>query len=603
MPHLPTPNLLERSLEGTRAAATDPVRRTRVLLVDDSDEDARYLTLLLKRPFPEGRFEVFRAASFAEGLQKANELAVDVGLFDQNLGDGTGLELLGALRSMGSDIPVILLTGMDSSALDAAALRAGAADYLPKADLTPWLLERSIRYAREQAATLSELRKTNRLLDAMVTRLPVAVVRIDSDGTVLESRGRGWESLGFRPGEMVGRRLQEEMPDCAAGLNHALEGAEVSFTGSVQRRGAWHHFDHHFQFDAERGRGAIGFAVNVTARVEAESERVRQAQLLRSLLKNLPVVAGRIGADGRVTEVQGASLIVGLPRAEAWLGKLFAEVIPQAKPFVEAVLRGGTAQFSVTAGGSDRSMTAEFSLSHDEEARHGAIFFGRDVTERRRLEQQLLSASDEEQQRIGADLHDGLGQQLTGLACLAAALHERLRRSSPAEALQAGQISRLANDAIEQARALARGLCPVQLEHLGLCSALEDLAYQAQHLHQVVCRFVLRGPAPRQDALVDKHLYRIAQEAIHNAVRHGGARSIRLRLISHARAHRLVITDDGCGFEVGRPARSDSRGLRLMQQRATVISAALGVKSKPGAGTRIAVTWTPWPDSSHESTH
>jgi two-component system sensor histidine kinase UhpB len=142
---------------------------------------------------------VFRAASFAEGLQKANELAVDVGLFDQNLGDGTGLELLGALRSMGSDIPVILLTGMDSSALDAAALRAGAADYLPKADLTPWLLERSIRYAREQAATLSELRKTNRLLDAMVTRLPVAVVRIDSDGTVLESRGRGWESLGFRP--------------------------------------------------------------------------------------------------------------------------------------------------------------------------------------------------------------------------------------------------------------------------------------------------------------------------------------------------------------------------------------------------------------------
>lgn len=185
----------------------------RILLVEDCDEDYCYVALVLKQSGPPGRFDLVRASSYGEGLSAAMAQPFDLGIFDQNLGDGTGLDLLEELRSMGSELPVILLTGMDSTVLDAAALKAGAADYLSKADLTPTQLERAIRYAWVQATTLAELRKTNRLLDAIVTRLPVTAVRVDADGTILEMRGRGWECLGYHDGDLVGRTLQREIPE------------------------------------------------------------------------------------------------------------------------------------------------------------------------------------------------------------------------------------------------------------------------------------------------------------------------------------------------------------------------------------------------------
>lgn len=594
------------SVRPLQATETEPLvreRALRILLVEDCDEDFCYMALVLKQSGPPGRFDLVRASSYGQGLSVALAQPFDLGIFDQNLGDGTGLDLLEALRSMGSELPVILLTGMDSTVLDAAALKAGAADYLSKADLTPTQLERAIRYAWVQATTLAELRKTNRLLDAIVTRLPVTAVRVDADGTILEMRGRGWECLGYHDGDLVGRTLQREIPELRAGLERALKGGEMAFTSAVEREGQRHHFDHYFQFDHERGGGAIGFAVNVTARIQAESERVRQAQLLGSILTNMPVVAGRVDELGRVTEAHGSGLSPAHLKAEALKGRLLAEVLPPLRPRMESVLAGGSTQVSVTGSRAAKPWSVEVALSFDEESRRGAIFFGRDVTDRRLLEQQLLTATDEEQQRIGADLHDGLGQQLTGLACLAAALQERLRRVSPTDAEQAGLISKLANDSIEQSRALARGLCPVQLEQFGFCSAMEDLAYQAQQLHRINCRFVMRGPTPRQDALIDKHLYRVAQEAIHNAVRHGGARFIRISLLSNAQAHRLVVADDGAGFDCSKGPRSESRGLRLMQQRATVIGASLTLASQPGRGTRVAITWTNSNGNPHESTH
>src|SRR5690606_5426143 len=185
----------------------------------------------------------------------------------------------------------------------------------------------------------------------------------------------------------------------------------------------------------------------------------------------------------------------------------------------------------------------------DADREGGATFFGRDVTERRWLEQQLLTISDAEQQRIGADLHDGLGQQLTGMACLTAALRDRLKKTAPAEVENADLIARLASDCVSQTRALARGLCPVQLEQGSLIGALEDLPYQSQLLHGIECRFTAEGVSPRCEHLTSIHLYRITQEAIHNATRHGGAKSILVSLTMRGKEHCLSIKDDGCGFD------------------------------------------------------
>ena len=210
----------------------------------------------------------------------------------------------------------------------------------------------------------------------------------------------------------------------------------------------------------------------------------------------------------------------------------------------------------------------------------------------RASQRRLLTVTDAEQQRIGADLHDGLGQQLTGLSCLAAALEERLKREAPAAAVQAQAIAQLASDAIAQARALARGLCPVQLENAGLLVALEEMALNARTLHGVEARFVVKGPPPNCDHLAALHLYRIAQEAVHNAVRHGKARHVRISLSSRQAEHRLVITDDGCGFSPAAHGTAPGGGLRLMGYRAAMIGGVFAADSQPGRGTRITCHFT-----------
>jgi signal transduction histidine kinase len=167
-----------------------------------------------------------------------------------------------------------------------------------------------------------------------------------------------------------------------------------------------------------------------------------------------------------------------------------------------------------------------------------------------------------------------------------------LKADRPAEAEQAELIVRLANDAIAQARAMARGLCPVQLERVGLFSALEDLSYQSQLLFGASCRFRTRGSPPACEHVIAMHLYRITQEAIHNAVRHGGASQINIALISRGHRHRLIITDNGRGFDPGARRAAPGGGLRLMNYRATVIGATFSLRSSRGRGTRVACSFT-----------
>lgn len=156
-------------------------------------------------------------------------------------------------------------------------------------------------------------------------------------------------------------------------------------------------------------------------------------------------------------------------------------------------------------------------------------------------------------------------------------------------------VAKLANEATEQSRALARGLSPVQLEVHGLSSALEDLAFQSQRLHNIECRFTLRGAPPEMDHLAAIHLYRITQEAIHNAVRHGTAQRVRVGLISKPPRHRLLILDDGQGFDSRGERVRSGRGMSLMRYRANMLGGTLVVRSSLGLGTRVTCDWRLFP--------
>ena len=211
-----------------------------------------------------------------------------------------------------------------------------------------------------------------------------------------------------------------------------------------------------------------------------------------------------------------------------------------------------------------------------------------EVEHRQRLEVELLSAVEEERQRVGRDLHDDLCQQLGGLAMIASAVATHLKRKNAAkESQKVEEIARLANATINSCRIIAQGLHPITLASRGLPAALEELAKRVP----VTIKFV--WPTTKRVELepeVALHLYRIAEEAVSNAVKHGKAKRITIRLVTRAKTGEVVlsISDDGKGFDA--PLTTVGMGLGNMKYRASAIGGSLSVDTQPRKGTRVSCT-------------
>ncbi len=453
----------------------------------------------------------------------------------------------------------------------------------------------------ERVSAEEMLKRTTGVLTGILASLPVVATRLAADGTILECRGRGLLEIGFSDDQLVDSSIAGLYPQHAREVRRALEGGQANFVGSIVHHGRTHYYDNYFRFDEARGEGAIGFSVNITARVEAEMARNRHSQLLTGILENLPIIVGRLDAQGRIVEADGETLAVRGLSPGTLVGRSFAELYPQSAEAVAKALAGESVSLSLSGIHADEEWHAEFFIFFDAQNKSGAIFLGRDITERKWLERRLLSISDAEQQRIGADLHDGLGQHLTGIACLAAALRDRLQQAAPEQAQQASLIATLVNEAIAQCRALSRGLCPVQLENTGLPSALEDLTFQVQLISGVNCRFEAVGVPPRCSHDAAMHLYRITQEAINNAIRHGSAKSVNVTLSTSGNTGRVAVEDDGSGFDPSEDRTEPGVGLRLMNYRAAIIGGTFSVAQRPGGGVTVECTF-PKDLSTHENT-
>jgi signal transduction histidine kinase/CheY-like chemotaxis protein len=431
-----------------------------------------------------------------------------------------------------------------------------------------------------------QLRKTSEFLNGMLATLPVAVARVDETGTIREARGQALAGLGLRDNELTGQSISQLFPDSVAAIRQAMNGGAVNFSSAIRQGGKTTHFDNYYRHDRVRGSGAMGFSIDVTARIEAEKLIKQKSQLLNGLLENLPMIVGRLDATGVIVEAQGQGLEKYGIKPEAAVGQQLAALYPQLKPAVTEALKGGAVNSVLTARHNGVEWFADVFLFFDREFGRGALFVGSDITQRKLIERELLRVSDAEKNRIGSDLHDGLGQYLTGISCLSAALRDKLQTQNKAEAEDAATISTLTQEAIAQTRALARGLCPVQLETSGLETALEDLTFQVQRLHGIECEFESKGEGDACETSVALHLYRIAQEAITNAIKHASARRIVVSLDFSKDNKALVIEDDGCGFDP-RSAHAPSSGMSLMPYRAAMIGGTLTVTSQPSAGTKV----------------
>jgi signal transduction histidine kinase len=214
-----------------------------------------------------------------------------------------------------------------------------------------------------------------------------------------------------------------------------------------------------------------------------------------------------------------------------------------------------------------------------------------EMATRERLESALIQVSEEQQKSIGRDLHDGLGQHLTSIAFFGAALQQNLETQKRPEAGAAQRIVDLVNQSIDMTRRVSHGLYPAALESQGLAVALEELADNTRALKGIGCD-LRADPAVRvDDPVIAINLYRLAQEAVNNAVKHGKARHVHIDLSYSDGHNRLSISDDGIGINPEQIGQSLGLGMYSLRERASLLGGTLEIGTPPQGGTTISVTY------------
>lgn len=301
-------------------------------------------------------------------------------------------------------------------------------------------------------------------------------------------------------------------------------------------------------------------------------------------------------AEGIITSWnRGAQRLYGY-QAEEVLGRSFALIVPQSRrEQMRRILterrHGKRIEHLETLrrrkDGSLLDVSLTISPVIDRGGRViGASSIGRDITERKKLQKQIAEVQIREQLEIGAELHDSLGQSVTAVGMLARSLQHRLATTAPGEARTAGSIVEGIGDMETQLRSISKGLMPVVLDQQGLGAALEDLAQRSTQRYKVSCRLRCGRHLAVDDTLVATQLFRIAQEAVHNAARHAKPHEIEISLIRKDGTLVLSVEDDGQGIEQT-ASGSSGLGIGIMQHRASLIGATLTVLPRDTPGTVV----------------
>ncbi len=447
------------------------------------------------------------------------------------------------------------------------------------------------------------LQKSESILRSVTDNVPDWLLLVDLD---LNCRFANREFLARTPSEFVGQSVLELVPlaerqRLASILEYAIRSSnsistELTIANEAQER----HFEVRAAPAIEQGAvaGLTVAITEITQRRLAETTLRTQATILETMREGVAVISRH--AEIRLTNPAfermfgyGSGEIVGL-KVAALLGDADSPTReldrlefldrhrrqPLKRDFLlrrkDGSLFTGEAVMTSLELGSERVWLAVV----------------QDITERKELEHEIIEIANREQQRIGSDLHDGLGQELTGVALMLRGLSAKIKKSDASLTPAVDEIVVLVNHTIENARSLARGLSPVSLDLGGLVFALRALAARAREMYGVDVRLRSRvWPELTLDEATANHLYRIAQEAVTNAVRHGQANLITVQLLVEDRNVRLTITDNGVGLPEGPPDEPrhsvSGMGLKIMAYRARMIDGEVTIERLREGGTRV----------------
>jgi PAS domain S-box-containing protein len=446
------------------------------------------------------------------------------------------------------------------------------------------------------------LRASEARYRAVVEDQTETINRLKPDGTLTFVNEVFCRFFGCRREQVLGKTwhpmaVPEDLPAIEAQLRSlspthpvvVIENRVYSGAGKIH----WMQFVNRGFFDAQNQLLEIQcVGRDITERKLAEQRLNEALELNRTLIAASTVGIAAFTADGQCVLVNeaharivgGSMLGLNLFQLDSWrrqgLTEAVTEVLGNRQPR-QLEFRGRT------AFNKEICVHIHFTTFVSNGKLHLLMLMS-DITERFRLEREILEISDREQARIGQDLHDGLCQQLVSLAFDANGLQQRLTQARRPEAKVAGRIADLLDAAITESRQVSRGLFPIRLEAGSLAPALEELSRTTRERFGVECDFECDEEATVKDKVLATHLYRIAQEAVTNAARHGQPRHIHLRLLMQEGGLELSIADDGLGLgETAAPGRHPGMGLHIMEYRARSIGGTLRLAAATPSGTVV----------------
>ncbi|GEM_PF-4755649 len=452
-----------------------------------------------------------------------------------------------------------------------------------------------------------EIERSRAQLRDILDGLQVFVSLATIDGVMVEINRAGLVAAGVDAGELIGRRMTEAEPFAyspavrerlEAALQRVARGEIVRYDDTLQFAGPRHMMlDLTFAplRDASgRTSHIVASAVDISARAQLEARLQSESERNRLFLRSASDGVHILDDAGRVVEVSDSfgSLLgyrpdemIGMHPSQ-WDARLGRE---QIESMVRRLVAGERLRFETVHRRKDGSQVSVevFCNGFAIRGQHFAYCSARDLTEIKQLQRELLGAVASEQRRLGQELHDGLGQELTGATLIARALATRAERSQLPFAANLGDLADLISRCIVGTRRIVRGLSPLTDVGGDLAAALAELASTSAG-GTVDVHFTDRIEAPIGLSVEARgHLFRIAQEAVQNALKHAGAHRIDISLETTAAEIVLKVEDDGIGLPVT-PAGGSGYGMRTMRYRADAIGARLTLEARSGGGTVVA---------------
>ncbi len=523
----------------------------KLLLVEDSEFDA---TLLL-RQIQHGGYEVqsLRVETAQEMAQALDQQSWDIIISDYVMPQFSGLAALELAKARGLDLPFIIVSGHIGEEIAVASMKAGAHDYVMKDKLARLIpaIERELREAevrRQRRQSEQALRESEERFRQLAEHIEVVFFLSEELQEGMLGRisyvSPAYETIFGCPCETLYR-------DALAWLNVIHQDDRLRIQAALPRMSRGE-FNEQFRilhpsrsvrwiqyrtFPVRNEEGKIyriaGLAEDITARVEAQKQLEENARKLREQYAELKTTEEVLRATN--------------------------EELRQAREHLEKRVTERTVALK----------TANTALQ-------------RQINERKRLENELLEIAEKERRRIGIDLHDELGQHLNGIALMLKGLELKLEKRGLPEAAESAKIQNLIFKTIQQARAVARDLASPDIEGDDLAAALRRLVGHSESIFQISSRLHLPENIPAFPQPVVKQLYKITQEAVTNAIKHGKAKQVEITLGVGKKDLNLQIQNDGLPFPAKRIDKG-GMGLRIMQYRASVIGGQVTIEAGPNA--------------------